>query len=236
MFLPWVGLFEQISLADTYVHYDDVQLPQGRSFMSRVQVKTPRGVIWLTAPIDRNSSGRLISDAYYSSGTDWRERHLRTLKDAYMRAPCFDAMYDLAREIYGVTENNLALFNQRAIETISRWLGLRTRFEVSSALGAPGRSTERLASICEVLGGDVYISGLGALKYLNYDIFEQKGIRVEYMAYEKKAYQQLDGEFTPYVTILDAVAHCGERAKELLCSNSVYWKNFIGGSGGEAPA
>ena len=31
MFLPWVGLFEQARHADVWFHYDDVQLPQGRS-------------------------------------------------------------------------------------------------------------------------------------------------------------------------------------------------------------
>ena len=37
MFLPWIGLFEQVRLADRFIHYDDVQLPQGRSFISRVK-------------------------------------------------------------------------------------------------------------------------------------------------------------------------------------------------------
>ena len=45
MFLPWVGLFEQVRLADVFIHYDDVQLPQGGNFMSRVQLKTASGVL-----------------------------------------------------------------------------------------------------------------------------------------------------------------------------------------------
>ena len=41
MFFPWVGMFEQIALADVYVHYDDVQFSKG-SFTNRVQLKTAR--------------------------------------------------------------------------------------------------------------------------------------------------------------------------------------------------
>ena len=40
MLFPWIGIFEQIKLSDVYVHYDDAQLPQGRSFINRVQIKT----------------------------------------------------------------------------------------------------------------------------------------------------------------------------------------------------
>ena len=62
MFLPWIGLFEQIRLADVFVHYDDVQMPRGRSFVQRVQIKTPRGQQWLSAQIDKKASGRRINE------------------------------------------------------------------------------------------------------------------------------------------------------------------------------
>ena len=39
MLFPWVGMFEQIRLADVYVHYTDVQFSKG-SFVNRVQIKT----------------------------------------------------------------------------------------------------------------------------------------------------------------------------------------------------
>ena len=48
MFFPWIGLFEQVRLADVFVHYDDVQFARG--FMNRVQVKVADGWRWLTAP------------------------------------------------------------------------------------------------------------------------------------------------------------------------------------------
>ena len=54
MFLPWIGIFEQVSIADLFVHYDDVQFPQGRSFSSRVQVKAEQGCRWLTVPVRRD--------------------------------------------------------------------------------------------------------------------------------------------------------------------------------------
>ena len=224
MFLPWPGLFEQVRLADVFVHYDDVQLPQGRSFMSRVQVKTMDGLAWMTAPIDGARSGRAINETFFVSDAVWRRRHLATLRHNYARAPHFKALMELAERIYAFPEENLARFNERAIEEIAAWLGLRTRFLRSSELGIAGRSTQRLVEICRNLGATHYITGLGALKYLDHDHFESQGIAVRYMDYRKRLFPQLHGEFTPFVTILDPIANCGNATSDILVSGTVHWK------------
>ena len=226
MFIPWVGLFEQVKLSDVFIHYDDVQLPQGRSFMSRVQIKTPAGVSWLTAPINRTHSGNLIGETFLVSYTDWRNNHLKRLQHCYAQAPFFDLMFEIANEIYAYSSNNLAAFNRHAIERISNWLGLAPQFICSSDLGIGGSSTQRLVELCRHFGADTYVTGLGALNYLDYSQFESNKISVRYMAYEMKPYPQLYGEFTPYVSILDAIANSGDKAFELICSNSTYWKEY----------
>jgi hypothetical protein len=227
MFFPWIGLFEQVRLSDIFVHYDDVQLPQGRSFISRVQIKSVQGLSWLSAPIDRKRSGSLINEVALFNEIDWRSKHLASLRHAYARAPHFDLMFQIAKRIYGGPPCRLSEFNIAAIEQISRWLGLTTQFVRSSALGVAGASTERLVAICQQLGCNVYVTGLGALKYLQHEKFEERGISVRYMDYIKAPYAQGQSEFTPYVSILDAIAHCGEQTRDLVCSNSVYWKDFI---------
>src|SRR4051812_14463832 len=110
MFLPWIGLFEQVRLADVFVHYDDVQLPRGRSFMTRVQVKPRSGVRWLTAPIDHSRSGKLINEVMFA-GEGWRAKHLETLRHAYTRAPHFGTMFEIAETIYGAANERLSEFN-----------------------------------------------------------------------------------------------------------------------------
>jgi hypothetical protein len=228
MFLPWVGLFEQIRLADVFIHYDDVQLPQGRSFMSRVELKTANGVSWLTAPIDRAKSGQLLNEVVLSESREWRDKHLRTIRHAYARRPYFNVMFELAEKIYSQPTDHLAEFNLTAIEQLAQWLGLTARFTRSSAMGVDGASTGRLVALCEAVNCDVYVTGHGALKYLNHQQFEDKGISVCYMNYKKAPYEQGHGEFTPYVSILDAIASCGERTRDLLCSGAIYWRDFNG--------
>jgi hypothetical protein len=226
MFLPWVGLFEQIRLADVFIHYDDVQLPQGRSFMSRVQLKTANGISWLTVPIDHKKSGKLLNEIVLLESQEWRKKHLRTIHHAYARRPSFSLMFELVEKIYSQQTDNLAEFNITAIERIAEWLGLAPRFMRSSEMGIAGASTERLVDLCESVDCEVYVTGHGALKYLNHQQFEDKNISVHYMDYKKISYEQGHGESTPYVSILDAIANCGEGTRDLLCSDAVYWRDF----------
>jgi hypothetical protein len=226
-FLPWIGLFEQIRLADVFIHYDDVQLPQGRSFISRVQIKTSNGVSWLTAPIDHARSGKLISDVILVSHEDWRATHLKTLRHTYARTPHFDLMFELAERIFGFVTDHLSEFNINAIEKMSQWLGLSPKFLRSSSTGVEGSSTERLLGLCRYAGCDTYVTGHGALEYLDHQLLEDAGITTRYMDYRKIEYPQQHGEFTPYVSILDAIANYGERSRELLCSEAVVWKDFL---------
>jgi hypothetical protein len=226
MFLPWVGLFEQVRLADVFIHYDDVQLPQGRSFMSRVQLKSANGVSWLTVPIDHTKSGKLLNEVVLLKAEEWRTKHLRTIRHAYAKRPYFDLMFELVENIYSQPTDHLAEFNINAIEQIAQWLGLAPQFMRSSAMGVEGASTERLVDLCEAVNCDVYVTGHGALNYLNHQQFEDKGISVRYMDYRKVLYEQGHGEFTPFVSILDAIANCGERTRDLLGSEAIYWRQF----------
>jgi hypothetical protein len=226
MFLPWVGLFEQIRLADVFIHYDDVQLPQGRSFMSRVQLKSANSVLWLTLPIDRINSGKLLKEVVLVQQGDWRKKHLSTIRHVYARRPYFDLMLELVEEIYGQATDRLADFNIAAIQLLATWLGFAPQFLRSSELDVGGASTERLVALCESVKCDDYVTGHGALNYLNHQKFEDKGISVRYMDYQKVPYEQGHGEFTPFVSILDAIANCGEHTRDLLCSEAIYWRNF----------
>jgi len=227
MFLPWIGLFEQIRLADVYIHYDDVQMPQGRSFMSRVQIKTANGVIWLTAPVDKNNSGKNINETVFSNREDWRSKHLKTIQHAYSRAPHFDDMFRIVEKIYGHQTDNLSEFNVHAIELISKWLGFSPAMMSSSTSGIGGSSTQRLLDLCKLVDADRYVTGLGALKYLDHERFDDNGVMVHYMDYQMKPYPQLYGEFSPYVSIIDAIANCGDQVRDLVCSQSIYWRNYV---------
>ncbi|URK88619.1 WbqC family protein [Rhizobium sp. RCAM05350] len=117
--------------------------------------------------------------------------------------------------------------SRRSMLELSLYFGLdRPRFLSSDMLPVPGASSERVCDIVDYLQGNVYITGHGAGGYLNHELFETKGISVEYMHYRRTPYPQLHGDFTPYVTALDLVTNCGAQGAAMIHSGTVGWKEF----------
>ena len=226
MFMPWIGIFEQVKLADVFIHYDDIKRPGGGSFMTRVQIKTTEGTQWLSAPIDKQRSDWLLSETFMVADKGWRERHLEFIRQSYRHASYFALMTKLAEEIYSYPGDDLAGFNQHGIELIANWLGLDTLFAVSSDLSISGASTQRVVDICKHFDASDYLTGHGALKYLDHEMFEVNNIDVSYVNYDLSPYEQLHGEFTPYVSILDAIANIGHQTAGLMTSATVGWREF----------
>lgn len=228
MFLPWIGLFDQMRLADVFIHYDDVQMPRGRSFMSRVQIPTTLGTNWLSAQVDRGRSGETINTTYFKSDTGWRDTHLRTFRHTYAKARNFPEMIGLAEEIYAFEGDCLADFNINAIEKIASAIGLRPRVLKSSETGVPGQSTERLVALCEYVQGTEYITGHGAANYMDHEAFERHGINVSYMDYATNNWPQITPSFTPYVTIFDALSSVpANEIVDLMSAGTTPWRQFL---------
>ncbi|CAN7243440.1 WbqC family protein [Pararhizobium sp. LjRoot255] len=228
MYFPWVGLLEQIRLADVFVHYDDVQYSKG-SFSNRVQVKGVNGVSWMTLPLRDYHLGQRIDEVMLDERTDWRSKHREILRQAYLKAPFREEMLAIVDRVFSQEAATVADISRRSMLELAAYFGLdRAHFLSSHTLPIPGASSERVCDIVEHLEGTVYITGHGARNYLNHALFEEKGIAVEYMQYERTSYPQLHGDFTPYVTALDLVANCGVEGTKMIGSGTIDWKEFTG--------
>lgn len=236
MFFPWVGMFEQIRLADVYVHYDDVQFSKG-SFTNRVQVKTAEGTRWLTVPLAGHRLGQNIDQVALAPMAEWGPRHLALLEQSYRGAPFARDMLDLVAAVYARTFANLAELGIASMESVLAYLGLggSTRFLRSSQLGIGGHSDERVLAVVKHLGGDRYVTGHGAARYLDHERFEADGVRVDYIDYRKQPYAQLHGAFTPYVSALDLIANRGRDGASAVCSGTLHWKDFLATQADKGP-
>lgn len=234
MLMPWHGLFAQLSLANSVLVYDDVQLPHGggtsRGFMTRVQIKTSKGTEWLSIPVQRAGQGnQRICDALVGA-TDWRRQHLARIEQAYRKAPFFEDIFDrIVVPIYQNDSPHLADFLVRSMEGIAGVLGIAVPFEKSSQgdWGGELSSTARVVEICHRIGARDYLSGNGGMDYLDYEPFETIGVRVHFMSYRLRQYEQLHGAFTPYVSLIDLLFNVGPvEARAHLETAAVYWREW----------
>jgi hypothetical protein len=228
MYFPWVGLLQQIRLCDTFVYYDDVQFARG--FFNRVQVKTAQGIRWLTVPLLGWRRGQLINEVRIDHGTDWKRSHRDLLAQAYAHAPFRDDMLALVDEVFARDYSVIGELAQASTEALLRYfpaIAAGKSFLVSSALGVPGHSSQRLIDLCDALGARTYLTGHGARHYLDHEAFERKAVDVAYIDYELDAYPQGHGEFTPYVSALDLIAHCGPAGAAHIRGRPRPWRDFL---------
>lgn len=106
-------------------------------------------------------------------------------------------------------------------------LDVGRKFHLSSELGHVGSKSDLILDIVQRLDGTSYITGLGALNYLDHEKFDASGIEVRYMDYRKTEYPQRHGPFTPFVTALDLVANTGPESISWIDSPSIGWQNML---------
>ena len=226
MYFPWVGMLEQMRLADVFVYLDDAQFSKG-GFFNRVQIKTERGTPWLTVPLAENKLGQSLSETQPASH-DWRRKHLATLRQAYARAPYLEEMMDLVESVFDQDINSLARLSAVSMESLAGFFEITpAKMQWSSRMDVKGTGSDRVLALCQEAGAERYITGHGAGDYLDHASFEKAGITVEYMDYEKREYPQLHGAFTPFVSALDLLANCGQSGRDVIAPRTVCWKDFV---------
>lgn len=233
MYFPWYGHLEQLKNCDVYVFYDDVQFSKGSVF-NRVQLKNGDQQSWMTVPLKNGDLGLNIDQRHPIDQKDWRTEHLRLFKELYSNAPFFnDALQVLESVLYEFNAgSSLALLSEASTKALALAFGLtHVQYRRSSELGISGYSSQRVADICSSLSATQYITGHGAKCYLDHNLFETRGIQVQYISYGLKPYPQHSGnQFLPYVSALDCIANCGPKAHEYLGGSLVSWKTFLADS------
>jgi len=228
MLFPWVGMLEQIRLADCFVHYDDVPFSKG-SFTNRVQIKTPQGSRWMTVPLDGLKLGQSIETVAVMPKDLWQGKHLDLLKQSLDGAPYRDDAIDLVQTVYNKPHAGLGMLARDSMLAVANYFGLYdgTCFLDVASLGIATTNSQRVLEVVKAVGGTQYISGHGGRNYLKHDQFDEAGVRVSYMEYECVPYSQLHGDFIPYVSSLDLIANCGKEGARRICSQAIYWREVF---------
>lgn len=222
-YIPWRGYFHQIRKADLFIFYDDVQYDR-RGWRNRNRIKTPAGAQWLSIPvlskaaqIEKTPINRIEID---ETNLNWREKHFKTLRQNYRKAPFFERYEKLLIDFYQRADRFLADFTIATTIRLARELGItRTKFRRSSEFKVEGAKTDRLLDILQIVGATRYISGARARNYIEPEKFSAANIELEFMSYDYPDYEQLYPPFDQHVSILDLLLMTGDSAPEFIWAN-----------------
>jgi hypothetical protein len=222
-FFPWLGYFSKIRQADCFVFLDQVQnIKTGGSWVNRVKLLQGGQPKWFTCPLVRSHGApQDVNQIEIDPSQDWRRKLLKTLEINYGRALHFNTVMPMLVELINQPGTLLASYNEQCIERIARELGLTCPLVRQAGLVDPVRDykgSERLARICQQLGGRVYLAGGGADSYENVEVYQRVGIALRVSRFVQRPYLQVGQvNFVPGLSVLDALLNLGfERTAELL--------------------
>jgi hypothetical protein len=185
-YLPWLGYFDLLRQADTFVVLDDVQwIKQGRQH--RTRLPSPAGAaerFWLSLPVrSKGHREKTFRDMEVEPSRAWARQHGETLRSIYGRAPYFRTQVEpILRPFFENVAKERFLLDITLESLWAFWDFFELRCEVhwSSELGVPGAKTEKLLEICRALGAETYLSALGSTRYLDLSAFRSEGRRVQW--------------------------------------------------------
>lgn len=199
--LPNIRYFQLIYAVDTFVIADDLNFIKN-SFINRNFMLLNNTAFKFTLQLKGASQNKLINEIEIG---DNRGSLLKTFEVNYKKAPYFNDVFPLLEMILYNEEKNLAKFVSYSLEVISKYLELKTKFLYSSEIekNCNLRFDDRIIDICKSLKADHYINTIGGKKLYCKNIFNHKGIKLDFINTEIIEYKQFTKEFVPDLSIID---------------------------------
>jgi hypothetical protein len=224
-YLPWIPFLEKGLRSDVYVMLDDVQFEKN-SEQNRNRIKTSQGALWLTVPVSRRLGTFLSEVRIADEPRGWNLKHRHAIEGSYSKASCYGAVAPRLFELLDRTWPGLLELNLAVGRLFLEWAGFAGRIVLASELKIGATNWERILKICQAMGADTYLSGIGGLDYLNLSAFESAGIGVLFQHYQHGEYPQLFPKlgFIPRLSALDLFMNVGvgDIAREFILANSTW--------------
>ncbi len=218
-YLPWMGYFDAIAGADTYVAADHLQFNR-RSWQKRNRIKTPEGTMWLNLPVQKEPIETPIHRVRisYNHGNPLK-KHWKLIEQAYRKAPFFAEYRGTFEAIFSREFTLLRDLNLAIIRAVLGILALSPTVVLSSELGLhdePMDTVDRAVYLCQRTGITELVEGAAGRSFMDPDRFAQAGITLRFHEYEHPVYPQLYGEFVPYLSVIDLLFNVGPASLDVI--------------------
>ena len=216
-FLPWIGYFSMISKADKYILLDNVQFNK-RSWQQRNKIKAKNDSLLLTVPvITKGLVSQNIIDVKINNSEKYIEKHIASITHLYRKTKYFNDYAEKVFEIYLQKLTLLSELNIAFIKLFCEIFNIKTNILQASSINISGKKESLLLDICKYYDAKIYLSAPGSSNYLTKtNLFEINNIVIEYFEYEHPVYQQINGKFLPYLSIIDLLFNEGKNGMKYI--------------------
>lgn len=206
-FLPYIGYFQLINAVDKFVIYDAIEYTK-KSWINRNRILVNGAAVYFTIPLRKDSDYLYVRDRYIAfNRTTVISKIINRITEAYRKAPFFNEVMPITKEILSSSETNLFEYIKASIEEIMVYLEISTEIILSSNIDFDQslKSQNKVLAICKALEVDYYLNPIGGMSLYSKEIFKQKNIELSFIQPEIIDYIQFGNEFVPWLSIIDVM-------------------------------
>lgn len=223
VYLPWLGLFHKISLADCFCIFDIAQY-QKNDFNNRNSIKTANGPMLLTVPV--NAKGRFGDQIKNTkiAHSEWKKQHFKAIYFNYKKSAFFNDYIQELEHIYmGQEYEYLTDLNTTMLLYFLEKLCIKKRIIKASDFNFKGRKSDLVLDMCRQVGARKIVFGVNGKQYVDVSSFEQSGIEPIFQEYRHPEYRQCfqKSGFLPYLSVIDLLFNEGSGAKEIIMNGNL---------------
>ncbi len=205
---PYIGYIQLISAVDKFVIYDDVSfIKQGWINRNRILLNCKEQMF--TVPLKNASSFVAINKTEINSHLypGWGVKFLKTVTQAYSKAPCFKPVYSLVQDVVNSRAHTISELCTTALQHICRYLGITTEFVLSSSVynNHDLKAQARVIDICLKEGAHTYINAIGGMELYSKEDFTAAGLVLQFIKPLHIPYRQFNCNFAPWLSIIDVL-------------------------------
>ncbi len=216
VYLPWLGLFHKIALADHFIVFDQVQYVP-KDWISRNTIKGPNGPILLTVPVLRKDHReKRIVDIEIKNDAPWAKKHWMSIEQCYRKAPFFKDHAAFFEATYQREWTRLADLDYHMLRWLLDTLGIKTPVTKAGDYDFMGAKSDLVLDMCRKMGATTYIFGALGADYADVETFRQKGVVPYFQEYAHPSYRQGHGTFLPNMSVLDLLFNEGPASLEII--------------------
>ncbi len=206
-FFPYFEHFRLIAACDKWVVFDTVKYNR-RSWMNRNRIiNREKGWSYVKVPVSKGDDRTLVKDARVATERDWRRDFFKNLRVYEHRAPNYDRIITLLRQILDTQHTTLAGLNTHILREVCRFLGIdvevRQLSEMSLSLPESCAPGEWALFISKALGATEYRNPSGGRDIFDAARYEQEGIVLSFHSHIDLTYDTGPFRFEPDLSIID---------------------------------
>ena len=219
-FLPYIGYWQLLNAVDEFVLLDDVTfIKQG--WINRNRIKINEAAHFITLPLNKLSSNRLIKDITISNNSHWQKKILKSIEQNYVKASNYEQVIPLIKEIINYEADYCVDYIKNSLLAVANYLEIHTPMIRASSLQitTSKKASERVIEICQHRETTTYINAIGGTELYDNEQFSRADIELKFLKTLPITYQQIGSQFISSLSIVDMLMNNSkEQLKRFLAS------------------